>query len=45
MFFSLSDNRITMDSSHKAKSLICIPALNEANTIADIKVKSKQYGA
>lgn len=33
-----------MDSSHKPKILICIPAFNEANSIFDIITKSKKYG-
>ena len=44
MIFFLSDNRFTVDPSHKPKILICIPAFNEANSIAEIITKSKQYG-
>ena len=44
MIFFLSDNRFTVDPSHKPKILICIPAFNEAKTIADIIVKSKHHG-
>lgn len=44
MIFFLRDNRFTVDSSHKPKILICIPAFNEANSIADVVTKSRQYG-
>ena len=44
MIFFLSDNRFTVDPSHKPKILICIPAFNEANSITGIITKSKQYG-
>ncbi len=44
MIFFLSDNRLTVDPNHKPKILICIPAFNEANSIADIITKSRQYG-
>jgi glycosyltransferase involved in cell wall biosynthesis len=44
MIFFLSDNRFTVDPSHKPKILICIPAFNEAKSITDIIIKAKQYG-
>jgi glycosyltransferase involved in cell wall biosynthesis len=44
MIFILSDNRFTVEPSHKPKILICIPAFNEANSIANIITKSRQYG-
>jgi len=44
MIFFLSDNRFTVDPSHKPKVLICIPAFNEAKSITDIIIKAKQYG-
>jgi glycosyltransferase involved in cell wall biosynthesis len=33
-----------VDSNHKPKILICIPAFNEANSIFNIITKSKKYG-